>query len=494
MEEGLSQKPKIELVAWTHGPNVTPEKLVAYAAAADFEPESLSQLIHNEDTFFRRKKLENELKKAEKEKREPKYTKPEDIPQEKIDKYRKGFPKGVLEQSAGKSHTEVLSKAFFEFSIENLTRVATLMLCGPEYLMHQQQSLRRAKASRGFYWPEDLLHLKEPISAQKEGFILYGELVEYGLPGEDSRDILSLNTRTNISTTVNAREGIHLDALVSSIDMPTSIVDVVQGEKYGMMPQLRDAWPDLFEKREHTYELLGFYPAPILFAPKNNTIEEIIDEHFGGKPGKPKFIKHPLNKKRIEDALKNRYEPELSNLKHVHNGSDIEAYAAPMHIACFHQSTRNRTTNQAIQAIYQAVGRGWIFVAPKIMNSRFEQRYIEQTERMIGAYKDAVNDGTPKHKVIGAVPHNLVVWDLLHMNGFNTYSGYIGNRDCKKAQYFIRGIAKDIADDMRERGAAIGDFAYSKGRIFGECPEANPCKGGCPEFKSVPVDSFYKIR
>ncbi len=60
----------------------------------------------------------------------------------------------VLKNSFGCGHGSVGDQNYFIFSIEDLPRVATLQLCLPEYLSHLQQSLRRAKASRGFYLPE----------------------------------------------------------------------------------------------------------------------------------------------------------------------------------------------------------------------------------------------------------------------------------------------------------------------------------------------------
>src|SRR4030042_1298587 len=64
--------------------------------------------------------------------------------------------KGVLKNSFGRGHGSVGDQNCFIFSIENLPRAATLQLCQPHYLAHLQQSLRRAKASRGFHLPETI--------------------------------------------------------------------------------------------------------------------------------------------------------------------------------------------------------------------------------------------------------------------------------------------------------------------------------------------------
>ena len=75
--------------------------------------------------------------------------------------------KAVLKNSFGRGHGAVGDQNYFIFSIENLPRLATLQLCLPEYLAHLQQSLRRAKASRGFYLSEEIKNLFCPVRRKK---------------------------------------------------------------------------------------------------------------------------------------------------------------------------------------------------------------------------------------------------------------------------------------------------------------------------------------
>ncbi|MBI2041717.1 MAG: FAD-dependent thymidylate synthase, partial [Candidatus Nealsonbacteria bacterium] len=117
--------------------------------------------------------------------------------------------RAVLKNSFGRGHGSVGDQNCFIFSIENLPRAATLQLCQPHYLAHLQQSLRRAKASRGFHLPEIIKNSSYGKMAEEilsASFSLYEKMSKAGIPDEDARYILPLYTRTNIQTLGNARE------------------------------------------------------------------------------------------------------------------------------------------------------------------------------------------------------------------------------------------------------------------------------------------------
>src|SRR3989339_65844 len=119
----------------------------------------------------------------------------------------------VLRNSFGRGHGSVGDQNCFIFSIENLPRLATFQLCLPEYLAHLQQSLRRAKASRGFYLSDAIKASRLADKANAillQAFEFYEKAVKVGVPSEDARFLLPLGTRTNIQTSGNARELCHL--------------------------------------------------------------------------------------------------------------------------------------------------------------------------------------------------------------------------------------------------------------------------------------------
>ena len=109
MDESLFlQEPTIDLIAVSKGIKYNefgPEQLSAYGAFGCFEEKSALGVYETTPPEKRAKK--------------------EEI---------------VLRESSGRGHGSVADQNSFTFTIENLTRAATLQLCLPHYLSHLQQS------------------------------------------------------------------------------------------------------------------------------------------------------------------------------------------------------------------------------------------------------------------------------------------------------------------------------------------------------------------
>jgi len=489
IDDKLLEKPKVRLWAISQGYDdpfdlLGPEEISTFSAMGDFASETAAEIYEqgaNNGPLM-------DIDPAELE----------------------GLKEKVLSESSGRGHGSVDDMNWFCFVIKNLTRIATLMLCGPEWLQHEQQSFRRVKPGNLFYLPDALKEHKEVIDLGTKAFEFYAEMVQAKVPEEDARNLVPLLAKTNITSSSNSRELKHFLHLGSRDYMPSVVkMNVVAP----MREQLLGAAPKLFVERATNYEMLGWWPSPVLFAPHNVILKKIISEMES--PKNTTYVAHPVlkgtdqeSKDKYEDqllilevwmerALKERYEPELSLLKHSHNGGPIEGYLAPMSISCFHQMTRQRTLHQAVESIYDAVDRGVIVIPPKIANTEFKERYIEQSRAMINCYKDLVAKGVPKEEAIGIIPHSLMVYDLLHVSGTNAYL-FIGKRTCKEAQWEIRGIANDICTDIKKKNPAYKNIASSQGTIYRRCPERNGCPSfakelKCPSFPGTNPEIFYKL-
>ncbi|MBU1203677.1 MAG: FAD-dependent thymidylate synthase [Nanoarchaeota archaeon] len=384
----------------------------------------------------------------------------------------------IFQETSGRNHGAVLDQSFFIFSIDNLTRASTLLLCAPEYASHLQQSLRRATAERGFYLPNELKGT-DAEKIMQEQFQLYATMQEAKIPSEDARFILPLYTKTTIQSAWNARELMHLDSIVDRFPILNETRDTIKQ----MVLSAKRVAPQLMEKRENNYEVLSWFPSSQLFANKNQSLEDYLER--GGHSLVVSLIdssKIKMNPKNIEKAVMEKDEVELANLKHYHF-----TFLVPMSIVTFHQATRQRTWNQSIESLPHAIRSGFYITPESIKETPFEEKYKQITEKSLEFIK--TQRGNPE--LFGVLPHNLIIHDLIHINGWNAvYS--IGKRTCTKAQWEIRGIAQQMAHCIKRESPELGKYAVPQGITFGRCPEKEPC-GVCSKPNSKnPHDSEQK--
>jgi len=371
----------------------------------------------------------------------------------------------IFTETSGRGHGAVLDQSEFSFSIDNLSRASTLFLCAPQYASHLQQSLRRATAERGFHVPKSLEGtLGEKL--MQEQFELYDKMQSSGIPSEDARFILPLYTRTTIQTKVDARELMHLHSMSMRPGVPNEVRDTVEQ----MVKKASEIAPRLMENRNTNYEVLAWMPAPQLFAEQNKTIEGIIKSYStkGVAPQNAVLLDHcgiHMSPEAVKDAVMNRNETELANLKHYHF-----TFLAPMSLASFHQATRQRTWDQSVQTINNAIKRADYIVPPSIKGTEFETPYLELNEKSIRVAR-AFNQNP---EAVGIIPHSLKVYDLIHINGWNAIHS-IGKRTCTEAQWEIRSVARQMAEYIREVSPEIGMYSVPQGIIYGKCPEKKPC-------------------
>ncbi|MBS3075624.1 FAD-dependent thymidylate synthase [Candidatus Pacearchaeota archaeon] len=371
----------------------------------------------------------------------------------------------IFAETSGKGHGAVLDQSEFLFSIDNLTRASTLFLCAPQYASHLQQSLRRATAQRGFHLPKIL----EETSAEEimnQQFGLYEKMQSSGIPAEDARFILPLYTKTAIQTKIDARELMHLHSMAMQKGVPEEVKDTVEQ----MVKQASEVAPRLMKNRGANYEVLAWMPSSQLFAEYNRTIENLINQNFIGgiPPERVTLLYHAgidMTDNSVYRAVMERDEAELANMKHYHF-----SFLALMSIASFHQATRQRTWDQSIQTIRDALKRGYCVIPPSIQGTKFEEAYKELNERTL----KIANSFNNNPEYLGIIPHSLKVYDLIHINGWNAVHS-IGKRTCTEAQWEIRSVARDMASHIKRVSPEIGKYSVPQGKIYGKCPEKKPC-------------------
>ena len=369
----------------------------------------------------------------------------------------------IFRETSGRGHGAVLDLSAFAYSIDNLTRASTLFLCGPQYASHLQQSLRRATAKRGFHLPKGLNSEAEKM--MEEQFDLYEKMQSSRIPSEDARFILPLYTKTTIETLSDTRELMHIQRMSENKGIPSEVRDTIKQ----MVDLAYQIAPKLMKERESNYEVLAWFPSSQLFAEGNKTIEGLIDSN--GVSDEVILLDNSgikMSSEQLYDAVMNRNEAELANMKNYHF-----TFFAPMSLACFHQATRQRTWDQSVQALPKSVERGRYVVPPKIKDTEFETPYRELSERLIRY----VQNGIDNPEILGVLPHSLQVYDLIHINGWNAVHS-IGKRTCTEAQWEIRNIANQMADKIKAVYPELGEYAVPQGITYGKCPERESC-GRC---------------
>ncbi len=372
-------------------------------------------------------------------------------------------------ETSGRGHGSVLDQAAFVFSLENIPRAATLQLCLPEYLSHLQQSMRRASADQGAYLPPSVL--ASPCRAQVEdavaaAFAFYEQACAAGVAPEDARYPLPLAVRTHIQTLGGPRELMHLNAICRRPGVPSVAATVVQA----MMELAGSCAPHIMQERERSYDVRAWRPAAQLYGPGNALIARMV-ERYGARGG-PVLADHggaELLPEEIEAAVRGD-ETQLANLKHLHF-----TFLLPLSINALHQAIRQHTWHHSLESIYTALQRGSTVVPPSVRAAGLAGAMTSVHELLAGLARDLPKKaGIPAADAVLLAPHSLMVYDLVHLDGWNVLHS-LGKRLCTEAQWEIRAAARGMAGELHRAESPMACRALPQGVLYGVCPERQPC-------------------
>ncbi|MCS7109617.1 MAG: FAD-dependent thymidylate synthase, partial [Candidatus Micrarchaeota archaeon] len=324
-------------------------------------------------------------------------------------------------------------------------------------------------ADRGYELPESIINsriISKTIEVLDNSFSLYNEMISE-IPMEDARYILPLYTRTNIQTSGNARELIHLQSIAEDEEIPSVSRNLI----YKIIEKTKKVAPKLFKERKMNQEKLNWYPAAKIYG-ENRIIKKIVED--SGEPKEVKFVDMPIQKEDIMKVIREKNDSELSNLKHIHNYTNISGFLVPVSLVTLHQIIRQRTLDHAVESIYDAALRGDIIIPASIQNSKWNEKYLAQNREMLKIYMELQSVGINKSDAIGVIPQSILIYDLVHINGWNAINA-IGKRMCSEAQWEIRHIAEKIAIEIGRRNRDLLEIIGPQCRFYGNCPERKPC-------------------
>jgi len=384
--------------------------------------------------------------------------------------------KRIFDETAGRGHGSVTDQSSFVWSMKNVTRATTLLLCSPQYMSHLQQSLRRAHADKGFHIPEILMNsdYKDAVEVQVEAFNLYEKMMAADVPGEDARYILPLNTYTNIQTLSDTREFFHLYHM--TFDENSLIPKETKDTISKMYQSAKNEASSMLELRPNSMEVRAWYPSLQLFSKQNLVLDNISEKYCEedvvllnhSALDLESFIDNASREEFKQGCLKGD-ESCLSVLKHFHF-----TFFVRFSLAAFHQAIRQRTWDISCQSIYNSFEAPIFMTPPSIKASSLVDEYEDLQSKMVETVKSLVDKGLPKEEVIGILPHSLCVGSLLHVNGWNALHS-IGKRTCTKAQWDIRKKAVKMVAAILSADSSLFDLVGPQCDIYGHCPEAKPC-------------------
>lgn len=387
----------------------------------------------------------------------------------------------VLGSSIGKGHLAVLDPSQYLVVFKDVPRMYTLFLCSDQYRTHLQQSLRRVDIEKNDLYLPDSLKVTESaknfIELFNDNFKVYKEMTDKKtgkIHREIARGVMPLFLTTNIQTEASGR-GLW-SALIDGCrqEMPSTIQNITCQLK----PKLVKTSQGIFKDREQVLEILNYMPASQLFWPTNESLNKEIESCAKGL--EVVLLNHCgtdfVNEKSVEKAIKQRDAAELANLKHAHF-----TFLWPMSIYTFHQSTRQKTLDQTVESIYDAMKRQQIICPPAIANSSFADKYKENSNKAFELIKDGKMGGLLEKELIGYVPHNLIIYVKVHVNGWNSVY-MLGVRTCREAQGEINNLARQTAKIIKEVCPQLGGYAEPRGVTYEKCPEGKwdtcgYCKG-----------------
>lgn len=362
--------------------------------------------------------------------------KKEEMDEEELREEEKEF----LEFLAERGHIS----AFYRVNIGltyQVPRHTTLFLCSFDHPKYMQQSQRYTKAEE-FISYNDSKEVKEIFSKQSE---LYNRMLESdSVPKEDARYILPLGTAaTHIHQNTNMAGLMNIHRVLKSEKnvVPESTEDVF----YSAIDKLGSIEPDLFNEdiMNALIESDKGYPVANMFSEGNKWVNEVLGDYDTEKAAS-RFsyeVTEELEKK--ADA----FDDEALSFLNLSNQADkVEGYITTMSISAWHQFMRNDTVKNSVESVYSAAERGEMITPETIQNSDFEEEYRELFKEALELY-DKIKKKQTKENAMEVLPHCLGIGIAFSLDGFNLKKGFLLDRTQEAAQWEIRNIAREIAND-----------------------------------------------
>ena len=402
---------------------------------------------------------------------------------ESCNNYEKNL--NLIKRIISMGHESIIEHDYLVFAICDVTPIVEQTIIGSRLTSFTIKSRREVDfRTAGFYVPEfrtkDLKphpkneEIKEKyVKHMKYLFNTYGNLVDEGINVEDSRFILPYSFHSNIIMGLNARE---LKKMVLSfLYGPLSKISELNklgNELYNIIkkyiPYLEEQISAYTPKVEEPFEYLEslscrpnvkILDKPHLISYTANSDDVILKSsimyHFQCSESEATEIMCNLEKK--DKDFKAKY---MNIILHKEENRELEqvnfTFQIPISLSILTHLTRHRMHSLLVPEFLPL----WNFenyIVPATIKAKpeLEKMFIEAHDRNIEVLEEFkslnISDADLIYFYLGCQMLNVVT----SMNG-RTLQWILHLRCCNKAQWQIRGIAKEIAKQVKEVSPLLG--------------------------------------
>ena len=394
----------------------------------------------------------------------------------------------LIKKVLSSGHKSVMEHQMFSIAFDDVSVLAEQFMIEHRLASYTVKSRRYVDHSgAGYVIPEGLDD--ETCTAYCNGmdalFGLYAELCEAGVPKEDARFVLPYSFRSNFYMTLNGREMIRL------------VSEMVYG-RGSAVPELKELGIQLEAQLERLY--------PGILAGEERNITRYSMEAPAGEIGVTGEMKaesvllgmssDPVNalSQAMEfygrfEAQDGEYVTERNMMALVRDSRprELEFFNARfiiknVSLACVTHFSRHRILSLIVPSVVRALEKG-AYVVPESVRAdaqlltKYEAAFAEQA-----ALANRLREMGMKNEDMGYLALAGHVIDImLDMNGRELLH-FLKLRTCTRAQWEIRGAAKQMLKQLRD---ACDDIFWVYGPsclVDGRCPEGR-LSCGKPEYR-----------
>ena len=326
----------------------------------------------------------------------------------------------------------------------------------------------------GYVLPESLRNAPEYAMQMERLFHDYQALLEMGIPKEDARFLLPYSLRSNFFMTLNARELIYMICSMivgrgARFDELRSLGQQLKEQFDGLYPGVIDA-----EANRYPQEAMEFFPDELRLGTDVK--------------GSAALVGHPVDAEELLEralAFSRRFEPSLGrtlnedNMHRLLNDPrprELELLNYTFHVqnaslACVTHFTRHRIQSPLIPGAIRALcGGSYVLPESVAANSQAEEIYRRAFADQTAAARQMLKAGMPREMLAYYAMSGHVLDLMLGMNARELLH-FAQLRTCARAQWEIRGIAREMLMRVNEISPAIFRNYGPSCAVSGRCPE-----------------------
>lgn len=384
----------------------------------------------------------------------------------------------LIEKVTASGHTSLLEHACFTIAFDGVSACAEQFVIGFRLGSYTVQSRRYVDFSdAGFYVPNGLGALETRWRAHMKSLMAdYAALLEMGVPKEDARFVLPYCFRSNFYVTMNARELLKMTARMRKSEPYEELRDL--GDS--LAEQIEPVLPNLLARAEQN------------ITPKAPPrMEEPADpESREAKVILRAATVNAWEVLREAAAFEGGDEPDMAALVRGGSARALEFIGARfemqnLSLAAVTHLTRHRMQSFILPPVCQAAVQN-SFVRPETIekNARARAIYEGAFERNTRTLRAFLREGmAAAHAQYFALAGNQLS-ALCGMNGRELLH-FLKLRTCERAQWEIRGAARQLLLKLREVSGEVYDFYGPACVCEGRCPEGRLSCGKAAQMREM---------